>query len=176
MTDFIRKHKGLTILSAVALIIILILAFAGRSIGNAAIEQMNQIRSKDKAACTINVENATQIVYEGKTYQVLNETVDDSKIGGWSGVFRKIVILDDHYRVLNQVKSDVDSTSQVKELVQHLPQGAKYVVTFFNVFTIKGINDKEAIAVNLDSGTYKAVPVGTELADETPIQFDKKQY
>lgn len=173
MNNFIKNHMVLTTLLMALLIVVLILIFAGRSIGNFTIEQMNQMKSKDKAVCTVNVENATQIAYKGNTYQVLNETVDDSKIGGWSGVFRKIVILDDHYRVLNQVKPDVDSTSQVKELVKHLPQGAKYVVTFFNVFTIKGINDKKAIAVNLNSGTYKAVPAGTELADEKPIQFEK---
>ena len=94
----------MTILLAALLVVVLILIFAGHSIGNFAIEQINQIRSKDKAVCTINPENATQIVYEGTTYQILNETVDSSKIGGWNGVFRKIVILDDHYRVLNQVK------------------------------------------------------------------------
>lgn len=171
MNDFIKNYKVLTILLTALLVIMLILIFAGHSIGNFAIEQMNQIRSKDKAVCTVNVENATQIVYKGTTYQILSETVDNSEIGGWSGVFRKIVVLDDNYHVLKQVKSEVDSTSQVKELAKHLSQDAKYVVTFFNVFTIKGINDKEAIAVNLDSGTYKAVPAGTELADEKPIQF-----
>lgn len=121
MTDFIRRHQVLTILSAAVSLIIFILIFAGRFIGNFAIEQISQIKSKDKAVCTINPDNATQIVYKGTTYQILNETVDNSQIGGWNGVIRKIVLLDDRYRVLNQVKSEVDSASQVKEIEKQLP-------------------------------------------------------
>lgn len=175
MNDFIKNHKVLTILLTALLVIMLILIFAGRSIGNFAIEQMNQIRSKDKAVCTVNVENATQIVYKGTTYQILSETVDNSEFGGWSGVFRKIVVLDDNYHILKQVKSEVDSVSQVKEIAKHLPQDAKYVVTYFNAFTIKNVNENQAIAVGLASGTYKAVPAGIESAKKKSISFEKEE-
>lgn len=173
MTDFIKRHKAMTVIMSTTFIVVLILIFTGQSICNFTIEQLSQIKCRNKAVCTVNPENATQIIYKGRTYQILNQAVDNSAIGGWSGVFRKIVILDDHFRILKQIKSEVDSTSQVKDVEKDLPNGSKYVVTYFNVFTIKGVHQNQAIAVSLDRGTFKAVSAETESKDEAPIRFDK---
>ncbi|HEX3038282.1 MAG TPA: NisI/SpaI family lantibiotic immunity lipoprotein [Oscillospiraceae bacterium] len=172
MIDFIRKHRVLTALLSVTLVVVVIMFFAGHAIGNAAIEQLSQYRTRNKMVCTINPKNATQIVYEGRTYQILNKTVPNSKIGGWNGVFRKVDVLDGHLCVITEAKSNIDSASQVAELKKHLPRGAKYIVTYFNMFAVKGIDEHTEIAVSLDKGTYRAIPVSKVTASETAIRFD----
>ena len=172
MIDILRKHKVLTVLLSVTLVVVVIMFFAGHAIGNAAIEQLSQYKTRNKTVCTVNPKNATQVVYEGRTYQILNKTVPNSKIGGWNGVFRKVDVLDGRMSVVSETKSDIDSASQVAALKKHLPRGAKYVVTYFNMFSIKGMNEHDAIAVSLDKGTYQAIPVSKATASEAAIQFD----
>ncbi len=171
MINFLRKHKVLTILSSIALALVLIAVFAGRAIGNAAIEQYSQFRDRNKTVCTVNPKNGTQIEYEGTLYQILNKPVPDAQLGGWNGVFRKIAVLDGQCRVLKEVKADVDSASQVAELKKHLPQGAKYVVTYFTVFSIKKTDEHSAVAVGLDKGMFQAVPVSKVTKNEPAVQF-----
>jgi outer membrane lipoprotein-sorting protein len=173
MTDFIRGHKTVTALLGALLILILILVFAGRSIANYTVEQISDFKSKNKDVWTINPDDATQINNNGTTYQITNEAVDNSKVGGWNGVCRKIAILDGRCRVLKQEKSKADYNSQVKALAENLPKGAKYIVAYYNIFSIKGEEEKEAIAVNLGHGTYRAVPAGAESAGKTAVKFDK---
>ena len=171
MTDFVRKHRVLTILLSITLIVVLVSIFAGHTICNTVIEQINQYKIRNKTVCTVNPRNATQIVYEGETYQILNQSVPNSQIGGWNGVFRKVAVIDDRLHVIQEIKSDVDSASQVTELKKHLPQGAKYIVTYFNMFSIKGTDEHRAIAVSLDRGTYKAVPVNGLSKNEAVVQL-----
>lgn len=171
MDEFLRRHRAFILVVAVFLLMALILIVAGRSIGCFVIDQVSLLKSRDKAVCTINTDNATQIVYKGTTYQILEETVDNSAIGGWSGVFRKVAVLDDRYRVLKQERSAVDSDSQIKQIAKQLPPKSAFVVFYFNAFTIKNVDETSEIAVNLDSGTFKAVPAGTETSTEKPLQF-----
>lgn len=171
MIDFVRKHKLLTVVSSIALALVLIAVFAGRTIGNAAIEQFSQFRSQNKTVCTINPKNGTQIEYEGTLYQILNKPIPDAHLGGWNGVFRKIAVLDGQYRVIKEMKADVDSASQAAELKKHLPQGAKYVVTYFTVFSIKKTDEHSAVAVGLDKGMFQAVPVSKVTKNESAVQF-----
>lgn len=172
MIDFIQKHRVLTVLLSITLIVVVVMFFAGHAIANAAIEQLSQYKTRNKTVCTINPKNATQIVYEGRTYQILNQKVPDSKIGGWNGVFRKVDVLDSRMSVVSETKSDIDSASQVAKLKKHLPRGAKYIVTYFNMFSIKGLNEHDAIAVSLDKGTYQAIPVSKVTTSEAAIRFD----
>ena len=171
MIDFVRRHRVLTILSSLILIVVLVLVFAGQTIWNNAIEQINQYKIRNKTVCTVNPQNATQIIYEGRTYQVLNEFVPDSQIGGWNGVFRKVVVADAHLRVIKEVKSDVDCMSQVNELERNPPQGMKYIAVYFNEFSIKGTDERNAIAVNLDRGIYKAVPVNALSKNDAVVRL-----
>lgn len=171
MTDFVRKHKTLTILLSITLVVVLVSILAGQTICNTAIEQISQYKNRNKTVCTVNPRNGTQVVYEGRTYQILNEHVPDSQIGGWNGVFRKIAILDDHLRVIKEMKSDVDCTSRINELKSNPPRGMKYIVVYFNEFSIKRTDERNAIAVNLDSGTYKAVPVNGISKNEAVVQL-----
>ena len=159
-------------LLSITLIVVVVMFFAGHAIANAAIEQLSQYKTRNKTVCTINPQNATQIVYEGRTYQILNQKVPDSKIGGWNGVFRKVDVLDGRLCVITETKSDIDSASQVAELKKHLPRGAKYIVTYFNMFAIKGIDERTEIAVSLDKGTYQAIPVSKVTPSEVSIHFD----
>lgn len=173
MIDFVRKHKAISILLVIFLILILVLIFAGHFIFSYAIEQFSDMRTQNKNVCTIKTDNATQINYNGITYQITNESVDKAKIGGWNGVCRKIAVLDDQFRVLKQEKSEIDYDSQIKALAKELPKGAKYIVTYYNIFSIKGEKESEAIAVNLGDGTFLAVPAGNLPAGKVPIKFDK---
>lgn len=159
MTDFVRRHKLLTVFSAAALLILPGIVFAGHRIEYAAIDLLSQIRSRDKYACTVNPDNATQIVYNGATYQILNERTDPSQIGAWTGVLRKAAVLDGGYRVIWQRKSEIDWKAQMRKLADRTPVGGKYIVTYFNAFTLKSIDQDEAIAVDLSGGFYRAVPV-----------------
>ena len=170
MIDFVRRHRALTILSTIILIIVLVMAFAGQTIWSTAIEQISQYRTRNKTVCTVNPQNATQVVYEGRTYQILNEFVPNSQIGGWNGVFRKVVVADAHLRVI-KMKSDVDCTSQVNELEKNPPQGMKYIAVYFNEFSIKGTDERNAIAVNLERGIYKAVPVNALSKNDAVVRL-----
>ena len=171
MIDFVRRHRALTILSTIILIVVLVMAFAGQTIWSTAIEQISQYRSRNKTVCTVNPQNATQVVYEGRTYQILNEFVPDSQISGWNGVFRKIVVADAHLRVIKEMKSDVDCTSQVDNLKRNPPKGMKYIAVYFNEFSIKGTDERNAIAVNLDRGIYKAVPVNALSKNDAVVRL-----
>ena len=171
MIDFVRRHRALTILSSIILIAVLVMAFAGQTIWSTAIEQISQYRTRNKTVCTVNPQNATQVVYEGRTYQILNEFVPNSQIGGWNGVFRKVVVADAHLRVIKEMKSAVDCTSQVNKLKRNPPQDMKYIIVYFNEFSIKGTDERKAIAVNLDRGTYKAVPVNNISKNEDVVRL-----
>ena len=173
MTDFIKKHKALSVLLAVVLIALIGTIFAGQQIKSFALDSIYDIKCAGKPMCSVNPKNATQIIYKGTTYQILNETTDGSKMGGWIGGFRKLAIVDGNYHVINQSKLDVNFDSQIKNIVKNMPTNEKYVVAFFNVYSIKESDSKTAISVNLLSGNYKAVPVGSVSANEIPIQYEQ---
>lgn len=172
MTKFMKHHKVLTAFLAIVIVIIFAFVFAGRSICNFAAEQIFTIKSNGKAYCTINPQNATQFVYKGTTYQILNETVSSSGLGRWEGYSHLIAILDSNFRVLKQVKSGADSVSQMKELMKDLPKSAKYMITFYNVFSVTGVSDKQEVAIDLFGGTYKAVPADRLSSGDMPIKYD----
>ncbi len=173
MTDFIKKHKAFSIVLAVILIALIGTIFARQQIKSFTIDSIYDIKCAGKPMCSVNPQNATQILYKGTTYQILNETTDGSKMGGWIGGFRELAILDGNYHVVNQSKLDTDFASQIKDIIKNMPNNEKYVVAFFNVFSINKTDPKTAISVNLLNGNYKAVPVGSVSANEAPIQYEQ---
>lgn len=169
MTDIIRRHKFATVFAAAALLILLIVVFAGRRIAYAAIDFASGIRSRDKSVCTVCPDNATQIVYNGTTYQILNKKADQADIGAWTGVIRKTAVLGDQYHVLKQAKSQVDWKAQMQKLKNTMPDGGKTIVTYFNVFSLKNNDQSDMVAVDLSGGFYQAVPVEKQDGRESLI-------
>lgn len=173
----ISSNKNNKIKSTISITIITMITcifFTGCSITDYTLNKICEYGSKDKIVCTVNEADATQIVYDEVTYQVLSETVDRSEIGGWRGVFKKITVLDENYSIINQVKMKATPTSQIKDILKDLPQKAKYIVPFYNVLSIKDTDDDEAIVVQLFSDFYKAVPVELKNEDEERITFTEE--
>jgi hypothetical protein len=173
MTDFIKNHKALSIFLAGVLIVLIGMVFARQQIRSFALDSIYSIKCAGKPFCTVNSKNATQILYKGTMYQILDETTDGTKIGGWIAGFRKLALVDESDHVIHQSKLDVDFDSQIKSVVKNLTSNEKYVVAFFNVYAIKKVNPRTAICVNLLNGNYKAVPLGAVSAEEKPIQYEQ---
>lgn len=174
MIKSISKHNINKILIVTALLITICMIFSGCSIVNCALNKASELESNNKIQCTINENNGTKIVYDDVTYQILEEKFDKSELGGWRGVFRTIVLLDENYKSIKQLKMKADPYTQLKNIVKNPPDSATYAVPFYNVFSIKGVDDSEAIAIHLFNGFYKAVCTDLKSEQDKTITFDSE--
>lgn len=174
MTNLLSKNKLKLTFCTIFATAFICVTISGCSLVNSTLEKLNNIASKDKIVCTVNEGNGTEIVYNKVTYQILDETIDKSEIGGWKGVLRNIALLDEKYNVIKQIKMKADPITQIKDIVKDPPENIKYVVPFYNVFAIKGVDDDEAIAVHLFSGFHKAVCKDLKGKTDKAIQFNRE--
>ena len=125
---------------------------------------------KDKIVCKINAKNATQITYKEVIYQISNISLDRSKIGGWNGIINQVAVIDKNNCILKQKEFNSSAQLTINDMEENLPKDAKFIVSFQSVCSIKGTDNKEAIAVQVDNKFYKAIPVGGASTDKTAIK------
>ncbi|MBZ9607491.1 NisI/SpaI family lantibiotic immunity lipoprotein [Clostridium estertheticum] len=126
---------------------------------------------KDKIICKVNVKNATQISYKEVTYQISNVSLDQSKIGGWNGIINQVAVVDKNNCILKQKEIDSSAQLTIKDMKENIPKDAKFIVSFLSVCSIKDVDTKDAIAVQVDNNFYKAIPVGSASTDKTVIKL-----
>ncbi|MGH4126084.1 MAG: NisI/SpaI family lantibiotic immunity lipoprotein [Clostridium sp.] len=122
---------------------------------------------KDKIVCKVNTKNATQISYKEVTYQISNISLDRSKIGGWNGIINQVATIDKKDCIIEQKEIDSSAQLAVNDMRANLPKDARIVVSFQNVCSIKGMDTKKAIAVQINNYFYKAIPVESAPTDKT---------
>ncbi|MBW9146500.1 NisI/SpaI family lantibiotic immunity lipoprotein [Clostridium sp. CM027] len=126
---------------------------------------------KDKIICKVNAKNATQISYKDTTYQISNLSLERSKIGGWNGIIDKVAVIDKNNCILEQKRIDSSAQLTIEDVKKNLPKDAKFIVSFQNVCSIKEVDTKDAIAVQVDNNFYRAIPVGSASTDKTVIKL-----
>lgn len=151
-------------------------------IGNHALENMcsdisEEIRSS-KVSCTLNTEDATQIQYQGTKYQILNTQLSQKDdIGKWTGIILQFAALNSRNRVLAQrdiSDEQLTNSSTLRDLENELPENAKWIVPFYDVYHIIGQKESNAVAVLTGRHFYKAIPVKNERPDDQPLQIEKE--
>ncbi|MBW9149153.1 NisI/SpaI family lantibiotic immunity lipoprotein [Clostridium sp. CM028] len=162
-----KIKRGFVLLFTVLFCTLVIGYFAKDTI----IKKVRTYALKDKIVCKVNAKNATQISYKEITYQISNVSLDRSKLGGWNGIIDKVAVLDKNNCILKQKEIDLSAQLTIEDVKKDLPQNAKFIVSFQSVCSIKGIDSKEAIAVQVDNNFYKAMPVGSASTDKTAIKL-----
>ena len=164
-----KIKRGFVILLSVLFCTLVIGYFAKDTI----IKKVMHYPIKDKIVCKVNVKNATQISYKEVTYQISNLSLDRSKIGGWNGIINQVAVVDKNNCILEQKEIDSSAQLTINDMKENLPKDAKCVVSFLSICSIKGMDTKDAIAVQVDYSFYKAVPVGSASTDKTAIKYEK---
>ncbi|MBW9154327.1 NisI/SpaI family lantibiotic immunity lipoprotein [Clostridium estertheticum] len=162
-----KTKKTLVSLLAVLFCTIVIGYFAKDTI----IKKVMHYRIKDKFVCKVNAKNATQISYKEVMYQISNVSLDKSKIGGWNGIINQVAVIDKNNCILEQKEIDSSAQLTIKDIKQNLPKDVKFIVPFQSVCSIKGTDNKDAIAVQVNNKFYKTVPVGSTSTDKTVIKL-----
>ncbi|MBX4263957.1 NisI/SpaI family lantibiotic immunity lipoprotein [Clostridium estertheticum] len=135
------------------------------------IKKVMHYQIKDKIVCKVNAKNATQISYKEVMYQISNVSLDPSKIGGWNGIINQVAVIDKNNCILEQKETDSSAQLTIKDIKQNIPKNAKFIVSFLSVCSIKGTDNKDAIAVQVNNKFYKAVPVGSASTYKTAIKL-----
>ena len=169
-----KIKRGFVILLAVLFCTLVIGYFAKDTI----IKKVMHYPIKDKIVCKVNAKNATQISYKEVIYQISNVSLDMSKIGGWNGIINRVAVIDKKDCILKQKEIDSSAQLTINDMRENLPKDAKFIVSFLSVCSIKGTDNKEAIAVQVNNKFYKAIPVGDASTDKTAIKSSsaKLQY
>lgn len=162
-----KIKRGFAILIAVLFCILVIGYFAKDTI----IKKVMHYPIKDKIVCKVNAKNATQISYKEITYQISNVSLNRSKLGGWNGIINQVVVVDKNNCILEQKEIDSPAQLNINDMKENIPKDAKCVVSFLSVCSIKDVDTKDAIAVQVDNNFYKAIPVVNASTDKTTIKL-----
>lgn len=98
----------------------------------------------------INPNNATQLIYDGVTYQVTDQVVSEVKLEDFLGIIAKDVIFDkDSKNILT--KQDLDKIDWLGE-----NKSKRQTWSYLDVYKISGINIDEGFAVKVNDQYLKA--------------------
>ena len=123
---------------------------------------------------TVDSENAARVFRDGTVYRVTGASVEASRLGGWVGVVKTAVVLDEHGTVLKSRKLDRPVRETVLSLEEDLPPGARVIVPFQNVYTVKGEEEEDAVAVGIGNNDfYRAVPEDAVSGADAAIDYEK---
>lgn len=136
---------------------------------NACSEISEKIRSS-KVPCTLNIENATQIIYKDTKYQILNTTLNkDDAVAKWTGVILRFAALDSRNRVLAQQNisdEQITNDSVLHRFEINLPQNTRFIIPFYDVYKVKNADENEMIAVLVGKHFYKAIPIKSKTPND----------
>lgn len=110
--------------------------------------------SKDKEECLLNTENVTQFTYKGDSYTILEETVPNSGLGAWVGYIRKLTVIDEDGKILQQENTEAADISSLKKIADS-DEKAAYIIPFLNVYAAP--NDDTFLIVDARGEYHKAV-------------------
>ncbi|MPQ33149.1 NisI/SpaI family lantibiotic immunity lipoprotein [Clostridium estertheticum] len=162
-----KTKKTLISLLAVLFCTLVIGYFAKDTI----IKKVMHYQIKDKIVCKVNSKNATQISYKEVMYQISNVSLDSSKIEGWNGIINQVAVINKNNCILEQKEIDSSAQLTIKDIKENISKDAKFIVSFLSVCSIKGTDNKKAIAVQVNNQFYKAVPVASASTDKTAIKL-----
>lgn len=117
--------------------------------------------NKDVKECTVNANNGREISYDGVMYTVTKDEVDEKEINKKVGCVRKIIGLDEDYKVVLQSSlSDLKNIDKLKDVKEKL----KFQVSYGNVYEAS----KDRLIIEVDDKEYKLVKTD-DLKDKADV-------
>lgn len=154
----IRKGKGerkdMKKISKMTAICGILVVMTGTAMTGCSFQDKVNEYSKDKEECLLNTENVTQFTYKGDSYTILEETVPNSGLGAWVGYIRKLTVIDEDGKILQQENTEAADISSLKNIADS-DDGAAYIIPFLNVYAAP--NDDTFLIVDARGEYHKAV-------------------
>lgn len=154
----IRKGKGerkdMKKISKMTAICGILVVMTGTAMTGCSFQDKVNEYSKDKEECLLNTENVTQFTYKGDSYTILEETVPNSGLGAWVGYIRKLTVIDEDGKILQQENTEAADISFLKNIADS-DDGAAYIIPFLNVYAAP--NDDTFLIVDARGEYHKAV-------------------
>lgn len=154
----IRKGKGerkdMKKISKMTAICGILVLMTGTAMTGCSFQDKVNEYSKDKEECLLNTENVTQFTYKGDSYTILEETVPNSGLGAWVGYIRKLTVIDEDGKILQQENTEAADISSLKKIADS-DDGAAYIIPFLNVYAAP--NDDTFLIVDARGEYHKAV-------------------
>ena len=110
--------------------------------------------SSNKEQCCLNTENATQFVYKGNDYTILEDTVSNGGLGEWIGYIRQLIAVDETGKILLQENIETATFQMLADLADKASEAA-YIIPFLNVYAAPNTDDY--LIVDVNGGYHKAV-------------------
>lgn len=155
---YIRKGKGerkdMKKISKMTIICGILVVMTGTAMTGCSFQEKVNEYSKDKEECLLNTENVTQFTYKGDSYTILEETVPNSGLGAWVGYIRKLTVIDEDGKILQQENTEAADISSLKKIADS-DDGAAYIIPFLNVYAAP--NDDTFLIVDARGEYHKAV-------------------
>ncbi|HEX3016924.1 MAG TPA: NisI/SpaI family lantibiotic immunity lipoprotein [Caproicibacter sp.] len=148
----------------------------GKTIENLCSDISEKIQSS-KIKCTLNVNDATQIQYDGRKYQITNTQLSKDDIGKWTGIILQYAVLSSQYHVLAQrsiTDESYTNSAILEDLGKSLPEKADLIVPFYDVYYIIGQKGYDEVAVLVGNHFYKAVPADNKIPDDKKVQVERE--
>lgn len=128
------------------------------------------VTNQDKPVYAVNDDNATQICYQGTTYQISATSLESDELGGWIGIIKEAVVLDKDLNILKQEKLGTSLNDTINAIKKDPPANAYLIVPFQNVYAVKDSDHKDAIAIGISNNYfYKAVAVSKDSKSKESI-------
>lgn len=124
--------------------------------------------SKDKEECLLNTDDVTRFTYKGDSYTILEETVPNSSLGAWVGYIRKLTVVDENGKILQQENTEAADISSLKNITID-DAGAAYIIPFLNVYAAP--NDDTFLIVDARGEYHKAVLSSNVTEAQTVFQY-----
>lgn len=154
----IRKGKGerkdMKKISKMTAICGILVVMTGTALTGCSFQDKVNEYSKDKEECLLNTENVTQFTYKGDSYTILEETVPNSGLGAWVGYIRKLTVIDEDGKILQQENTEAADISSLKKIADSDDKAA-YIIPFLNVYAAP--NDDTFLIVDARGEYHKAV-------------------
>lgn len=118
------------------------------------------LTNQDKPVYAVSDDNATQICYQGTTYQISATSLESDELGGWIGIIKEAVVLDTDLNILKQEKLGTSLNDTVNAIKKDPPANAYLIVPFQNVYAVKDSDHKDTIVIGISNNYfYKAVAI-----------------
>lgn len=148
------ERKDMKKISKMTIICAILVVMTGTALTGCSFQDKVNEYSKDKEECLLNTENVTQFTYKGDSYTILEETVPNSGLGAWVGYIRKLTVIDEDGKILQQENTEAADISFLKNIADS-DDGAAYIIPFLNVYAAP--NDDTFLNVDARGEYHKAV-------------------
>lgn len=135
-------------------VLLFLLAFCTILSGCGFLQDKIEEYSSDKEQCFLITDNATQFLYKGETYTILDDTVPNENLGDWIGYIRQLAVVDETGNVLFQEYIEETTFHTLEDLSDKITQDA-YLIPYLNVYTPS--QTASYLIVDVNGAYHKAV-------------------